>query len=285
MAALRVAKQTPGQLVGQGYGSFDSKYGGGGGSAAKGEDTEKCVTTSFSGRMIMARTLTKLSLFGDRRAAAAPTWWATANRPLEISSFILAASTPPCRTKVWEMTFSKSHRATTCGLTAYNDKDARFKAADFALERAAKNGWGDWANSAHKSGLSTTAWRDHTPAEKPTTTTAKASETPPADTAKYGGPNAKTSTGEVVHTDAEGRAIDPKTGKPTQAQADTPQSDRGVQVASLDDTGGAGRIRIGTAPRNPANWVTETKPLPVRSLHLPVLIRGLDRRRLTRCRP
>lgn len=31
-----------------------------------------------------------------------------------------------------------------------------------------------------------------------------------------GGPDARTSTGEVVHTDAEGRAIDPKTGRPTQ---------------------------------------------------------------------
>ena len=129
-------------------------------------------------------------------------------------------------------------KATGIDLRTDNSRESRYKAADFALERASKSGWGDWKTSANKVGVSTTKWADAKPADKPATTTAKASETPPADTAKYGGPNAKTSTGEVVHTDAEGRAIDPKTGKPTQAQADTPQSNQGVQVASMDDSMG-----------------------------------------------
>src|SRR5580765_7517419 len=37
--------------------------------------------------------------------------------------------------------------------TAYTDKEARFKAADFALERAASKGWGDWANSVKATGV------------------------------------------------------------------------------------------------------------------------------------
>ena len=60
-----------------------------------------------------------------------------------------------------------------------------------------------------------------------------AATTPKTEKTSYGGPDAKTSTGATVHTDDQGRAIDPKTGKPTQAQADT-----GVQVASTDDTAG-----------------------------------------------
>lgn len=109
-------------------------------------------------------------------------------------------------------------------------QEQRFKAIDYALERANKVGWRpDWKTSADTLGFGS-KWADAP--SKATTTTTATTETAPAKTVtppvtnqpstvkfnKWGGTTSTDKNGNVINTDKDGNRVDEK-GNPITAQA------------------------------------------------------------------
>ena len=168
---------TPGQYVGQGGEEFDKKYGGGG-SPIKGEDPEMrdhIIQWSQEHGKNPDEALAVwrqesgggTNMQGDKGADGRPSSFGD-------FQFHFGGINPSMPHPGMGDDFK---RATGIDVRTDTSKEARFRAADFALDRASKHGWGDWATTANKLGISTTNWRDATPAEKPATTTIASDKT------------------------------------------------------------------------------------------------------------